>query len=66
VTTNQWYHVSLTAEGCELTAVAQATNSWDSDVLDYDDTGCTVTSGDPGVRTFYAAAAWQNFQVNPG
>lgn len=66
ITSGQWYHVSLTAEGCELTAAAQSVNSWDSDVLVYDDPGCTVTTGDPGVRTFYAAAAWRYFQVNPG
>ncbi len=66
VSVGDWYHISLTAEGCQLTAVAQPVNSWDSDVLSYDDTGCTITSGDPGVRTFYAAAAWRYFQVNPG
>ena len=66
VSAGNWYHISLTAEGCELTAVAQAVNSWDSNVLAYNDAGCAITSGDPGVRTFYAAAAWRYFQVNPG
>lgn len=66
VSLNQWYHLTLTVEGCQLTAAARPVTSWDSDVLTYDDTSCTVTSGAPGARTFNAPASWRFLQVDPG
>lgn len=65
VALNQWYHVTLRASGCGITATAQSTSSWDQAKVNVTDAGC-LTSGAVGLRAFVAKAGWRNFTVGVG
>jgi hypothetical protein len=65
VTVGTWYHVVFEAVGCQLTVTAQAVNSADQVSFSYNDSGCTQTAGQIGVRTFNASAAWRFVTMTP-
>lgn len=59
------YHITFEAVGCQLTVTAQAVNAPEQATINYTDTGCSLTNGEIGVRTFYAGAAWRFVTVTP-
>jgi hypothetical protein len=65
VSLNTWYHITFEAVGCQLTVTAQAVTSPEQATISYTDTGCSLTTGEIGVRTFYAGAAWRFVTVTP-
>ncbi|EIC06711.1 protein of unknown function DUF1080 [Microbacterium laevaniformans OR221] len=65
VSTDGWYHLSLRATGCTLTATAQKTTSWDQAVVTANDANC-VGSGAAGIRTYLSTADYVGFAVTPG
>lgn len=62
---NRWYHVTLRATGCDLTATAQSTSSWDQVRVTATDSGCFAT-GAAGIRAMLAGADFREFAVNKG
>lgn len=62
---NAWYHVTLRATGCTITATGQSTASWDQATLAVSDTGCP-TSGSAGIRGMIAATDFREFAVTKG
>ena len=67
VSTNTWYHLTVQAVGCTFTVAALPVGSTASPTaFSYTDSGCTLTSGQVGVRDHYATASWRNISVTPG
>jgi|GEM_PF-838823 Domain of Unknown Function (DUF1080). len=65
VAVGSWYHVTLRASGCSLTATAQSTRSWDQAVVSLTDVGCPTT-GSAGIRGMVAATDFKEFAVTAG
>ncbi|MGE3194277.1 MAG: hypothetical protein AB7K08_12510 [Microbacteriaceae bacterium] len=65
VVLNAWYHVTLRATGCVITATAQKTSSWDQAVVGVTDVGCPAT-GSTGIRGMVAATDFKEFAVTKG
>lgn len=65
VALNAWYHVTLRATGCTLTATGQSTSSWDQAVVGVSDVGCPAT-GSTGIRGMVAATDFKEFAVTKG
>jgi len=61
-----WYHLIVRVAGCTLTVSAQRAGVAEQSAFTYTDSGCTITSGAIGVRTFNAAADWQQVTVTTG
>jgi hypothetical protein len=59
----QWYHLSITAQGCEFRIVAQSMPSLDAAKIDYTDVGCGFRNGSPGIRSYGMQSSWRNFEV---
>jgi hypothetical protein len=64
VTAGQWYRVTLEHVGCDFTISAQAVASHDKAMISYIDSGCFGT-GQVGVRSYAADAAWRYFAMLP-
>ena len=65
VALNAWYHVTLRATGCTITATGQSTSSWDQAVVSVVDTGC-FTTGSAGIRGMIAATDFKEFAITKG
>lgn len=65
VALNAWYHVTLRATGCSITATAQLTSSWDQAAVGVTDAGCPAT-GSTGIRGMVAATDFKEFAVTTG
>ena len=65
VVLNAWYHVTLRATGCTISATGQSTASWDQAVVSVTDTGCPTT-GSAGIRGMIAATDFKEFAVTKG
>ncbi|MGN6503742.1 MAG: family 16 glycoside hydrolase [Pseudolysinimonas sp.] len=65
VALNAWYHVTLRATGCTISATAQSTASWDQVIVSVTDSGCPST-GSAGIRTMIAGADFREFAVTKG
>lgn len=65
VALNAWYHVTLRATGCSITATAQSTSSWDQALVGVSDAGCPST-GLAGIRGMVAATDYREFAVTKG
>jgi hypothetical protein len=63
ITVGAWYHLELTANGCNLTVTAAPVGSSSSAQIDYEDNHCLQT-GVAGLRSFYAQASWRNVKIN--
>lgn len=60
-----WYHLTVQAVGCQITATAQPDDGGDQVTATADDSGCTSTSGAIGARTFDTTAMWKDVTVVP-
>lgn len=65
VSLNFWYHVTLRAVGCKISATGQSTASWDQAVVSVTDSGC-LTTGSAGIRGMVAATDFKEFAVTKG
>lgn len=65
VSLNTWYHLMVQVSGCTLTISVQKVNTPGQTVVNYTDMGCSLTSGQFGVRTFNAAASWRFIEMSP-
>lgn len=65
VALNAWYHVTLRATGCTISATAQRTSSWDQAAVSVSDAGCPTT-GSTGIRGMVAATDFKKFAVTKG
>lgn len=66
VSQNIWYHLTAQAVGCTLTVSAQPVGSTIVTGFSYIDSGCSFTTGEVGIRTYDAAAAWRDISVSSG
>jgi hypothetical protein len=65
VTQGAWYHLKVRVSGCTFTVEAQQVGgSNPPTTFTHTDTGCTMTRGAVGVRTFNTRAAWRNVKVS--
>lgn len=62
LSTGAWYHLELTAKGCNLSAVVTPVDGGPSTQLEYKDEHC-LSHGAAGLRSFYAQASWRNVQI---
>ncbi|MGV8968404.1 MAG: sialidase family protein [Cellulomonas sp.] len=62
---NAWYHLTLRATGCSITATAQSTSSWDQAIVGVSDAGCPTT-GASGIRAMLAGVDYREFTVTKG
>ncbi len=58
-----WYHLDLSAHGCEIAFALSPVNGGPAARLKYNDKQC-LTQGVAGLRSFYAQASWRNVQVS--
>ena len=58
-----WYHLELTADGCNLTVSASPVGSSPPARIDYKDDHC-LQAGVAGLRSFYAQASWRNVKIS--
>ncbi len=58
----EWYHLALSAQGCQLTVTVTPQNGGSASQLKYQDTQC-LTNGVAGLRSFYAQASWRNVKI---
>ncbi|MCU1441027.1 MAG: hypothetical protein JWP85_2024 [Rhodoglobus sp.] len=65
VALNSWYHLTLRATGCVITATGQSTSSWDQATVGVTDAGCPAT-GSTGIRGMVAATDFKEFAVTKG
>jgi Domain of Unknown Function (DUF1080) len=63
VALGSWYHLELSANGCNLNVVAMPLNGGPRTSIAYHDDQCLGT-GVAGLRSFYAQASWRNVKVN--
>jgi hypothetical protein len=66
VSLNTWYHVTVQAVGCTLTVSAQPVGSTTVTGFSYNDSGCSSTTGQVGVRSFNTSANWRDISVSAG
>lgn len=62
---NTWYHVTVEAVGCTITATAQLETGSALTQSTFTDTGCTATTGQIGLRTLGTPASWRAVAVTP-
>ncbi|WP_350271531.1 hypothetical protein [Frondihabitans sucicola] len=62
---NTWYHLTVEAVGCTITATAQLKSGSALTIASFADTGCTATTGQIGVRTVGTTATWRDVAVTP-
>ena len=60
-----WYHLTVEAVGCLITVTGVPSAGGSQVSASYNDTGCTLTSGAIGVRTFNTTATWRDVTVTP-
>lgn len=65
VSTGDWYHLQLSAKGCDLHVVATPADDRSPTTIDYQDAQC-LTDGMAGLRSFYTQASWRNVRITPG
>ena len=58
----EWYHLSLSAEGCRLRVIVAPESGGPETRLEHQDAQC-LASGVAGLRSFYAQASWRNVKV---
>ncbi|HZZ40092.1 MAG TPA: family 16 glycoside hydrolase [Acidobacteriaceae bacterium] len=58
-----WYHLELTAHGCNLEVDARPVDEPQTTTIRYTDSHC-LTAGAGGLRSFYADASWRNVRVD--
>ena len=62
VAVGEWYHIALTARGCQLVVTVTPETGGPKTELLEEDRQC-LTSGVAGLRSFYAQASWRNVRV---
>jgi Domain of Unknown Function (DUF1080) len=62
ITVGRWYHLELSARGCNLMAAATPVGASQSTRIQYRDDHC-LTDGMAGLRSFYAQASWRNVKI---
>ncbi len=62
VMVGEWYHLELSAQGCNLTVIATPQGGGPATRLEHQDAQC-LASGVAGLRSFYAQASWRNVKV---
>jgi hypothetical protein len=65
LSTSNWYHLTVEAVGCTITATGQPAAGGAQVSVSYTDTGCTFTSGQVGARAYNSAASWRDLTVTP-
>ncbi|WP_179872735.1 family 16 glycoside hydrolase [Microcella indica] len=65
VALDTWYHVTLRATGCSISATAQRTSSWDQATVGIVDGGCPA-SGSTGIRGMLATTDFREYSVTRG
>ena len=58
----EWYHLALSARGCQLTVTVTPQNGGPASQLQYLDAQC-LNAGGAGLRSFYAQASWRNVKI---
>lgn len=59
---NAWYHLAVTAVGCDLVATSQNLSTMQSVGLHFRERSC-VRTGRVGLRSFSTGGTWRNLQV---
>ncbi|MCL2660122.1 MAG: hypothetical protein FWD64_06350 [Acidobacteriaceae bacterium] len=59
VAKNEWYHIELSARGCDLSVEARPIPDGPPTRIDYHDANC-LTDGMGGLRSFYTQASWRS------
>lgn len=62
VSVGEWYHLALSAQGCQLSVTITPQAGGVPTRLQQQDTQC-LTSGVAGLRSFYAQASWKNVTI---
>jgi Domain of Unknown Function (DUF1080) len=63
VTVGRWYHLELSAQGCNLMASATPVDANQPTRIQYHDDQC-LTDGMAGLRSFYAQSSWRNVKIS--
>jgi hypothetical protein len=63
ITVGRWFHIDLSAHGCDLTATATPVGAYQPTRIDYRDDQC-LTDGMAGLRSFYAQASWRDVRIS--
>lgn len=61
VSVGEWYHLSITAQGCAFQIVAKSASIQNAGSIDYTDAGCQFRSGSVGIRSYGMQSSWRNF-----
>ena len=64
IAVGNWYHLELSASGCNLIVTATPEYRGQPTRIDYQDGQC-LESGVAGLRSFYAQASWRNIRITP-
>jgi hypothetical protein len=62
VSVGDWYHMAISANGCQLTVTVTPQSGGPGTKLQQQDGQC-LTAGVAGLRSFYAQASWRNVKV---
>lgn len=62
VEVGNWYHLELSASGCNLNVIAIPLGGGPHTNIDYHDDHC-LASGVAGLRSFYAQASWRGVNI---
>jgi Domain of Unknown Function (DUF1080) len=62
VAVGSWYHLELSANGCDLNVIATPSGGEPRTNINYHDDNC-LKSGVVGLRSFYAQASWRNVRI---
>ena len=62
ISVGEWYHMAVTAHGCQLTVTVTPQRGGPATELQHEDGHC-LSSGVAGLRSFYAQASWRNVMV---
>jgi hypothetical protein len=62
VAVGNWYHLALSANGCDLNVIATPSGGGLQTSIDYHDDHC-LKSGVAGLRSFYAQASWRDLNI---
>jgi hypothetical protein len=62
VSVGEWYHMAVTAQGCQLTVTVTPQGGGPTTELQQQDAQC-LTNGVAGLRSFYAQASWRDVKV---
>jgi hypothetical protein len=60
-----WYHLTVEVVGCQITLTGVPDAGGSQVSATYNDTGCSATTGQIGVRTYDTTASWKNIAVTP-